>query len=131
MRVLLPRTRDSPLPVFLIVKVLVRLVPSFTLLKVYLEGDREILGAVFVVPVEGITVKAAVTDLAPARVTWQTVLVVVSQPDHVTAEPVFGTALRVTDVPEARISSQSVPQDIPGPVTEPSPAPDLVTERAY
>jgi hypothetical protein len=71
-------------------------------------------------------------NVAPTTVAADTVTLQTPVPPHapvqpVNVEPVAGVAVRVTGVPLATGSEQSVPQPIPGPVTVPVPVPPFTT----
>jgi hypothetical protein len=71
--------------------------------------------------------KVAVTALSWLMLTAQVLPLKLSHPDQLrTSEPTLGVAVSVT-LP-ARLSEQSLPQSIPGPVTVPLPLPDRDTD---
>jgi hypothetical protein len=76
--------------------------------------------------------KVAVTVVLALRVVAQRPI-----PEHppplqpAKVEPEDGVAERVIAVPEVTVSEQSLPQEIPVPVTVPDPVPDFNTVRVY
>jgi hypothetical protein len=78
--------------------------------------------------------KVAVTCLAASTLTTQVDAVPVHAPDQpANAEPLFGVAVKVTLVPDAKLALQAEPQEMPAGllVTGPLPAPALETVKAY
>jgi hypothetical protein len=75
-------------------------------------------------------VKVAVAVLAEDMVRVQVLADTESHPNQpVKVDPADAVAVRVTVAPERKISEQSAPQSMPGPVTVPVPPPVLAAVR--
>ena len=72
--------------------------------------------------------KSAVTLLAPSIITTQLPVPEQAPDQPSNDQPEAGLAVKVTEVPEAYVSEQSVPQLMPVPVTVPKPVLETVSE---